>query len=89
MKKFFVILFFALPFTFLIASEKKEPKMTQKLIQIEVITKESSKDLETDANKFLVSSKMTRSKLIDIKYCRANGYMSALVIYEVDLEEEK
>lgn len=61
--------------------------MTAKIIQVEALVEDDTKDLESSINKFLVSRKIQRGDLIDIKF-QTQGSRRALIIYEVNYEEK-
>ena len=87
MMKFIIFTLFGISTIF--GAEKKDQKMTEKLIQIEIITEEQSKDLERLVNKFLILRKLKHDDIFDIKYQRCGIHKSAMIIYQIDFEEKK
>ena len=70
-------------------TKRNARKMTTKnILQVKVITEDTSEKLQASTNNFLVERKLTRSDLISMHYCRGENGKSITVVYEVNMEEK-
>lgn len=72
-----------------VSVEQTSKMKIEKMIQVEMIVEEESKNLESKINKFLYERKITRDDLVDIKFIKGSTYKNALIIYEVKFEGDK
>jgi len=65
---------------------EKDEKM-EKLVQVRIFV-DRYKELNADINEFLLSNRLTRDDLIDIKFTTNMDHRMAMVIYEVNMEKK-
>lgn len=70
------------------ASTKEEKLENRKLIQVKIIGSIGSPKANAEVNEFLMSQKLTRENVIDIKITRSQEFISTMIIYEIDLDKK-
>lgn len=85
MKKLTALLFIILCISQI---EAKDNHMTKNVLQMRLITENTTEKLESEVNKFLIAAKLTRADLVSIHYARGENGKSVAIAYEVNMEEK-